>query len=65
MYILIDMVKFAQEIPSIQHLDDDDADDDGVIQSSNETISKEVSDSASEELLLMGKVLFNFVFSSS
>lgn len=60
MYILIDMVKFAQEIPSIQHLDDDD--DDGVIQSSNETISKEVSDSASEELLLSGKVLFNFVF---
>lgn len=55
MYILNDMVKFAQESPSIQLLHHDD---DGVIQSSNETISKEASDSASEGLLLLGKVLF-------
>ena len=54
MYILNDMVKFAQESPSIQLLHHDD----GVIQSSNETISKEASDSASEGLLLVGKVLF-------
>ena len=39
-YILIYMVKFAKEIPSIQRLHHHNHED-GVIQSSNETISKE------------------------
>jgi hypothetical protein len=54
MYILIYIVKFAKEIPSIQLLHHED----GVIQSSNETISKkkerkrETTNSVSEGLLL-------------
>ncbi len=62
MYILIYIVKFAKEIPSIQLLDDDEEEEDDVTQSSNETISKETSNSASEGLLLLEKVLFNLFF---